>query len=54
MAKKMAHGVAGKEGGQKLEEGASLGLLHPNTVEARDRCMGMLGTLPVFQSAIIT
>ena len=34
------------EGGQRLEQGASLGLFPPSTVEARDRYVGLLSTLP--------
>ena len=37
MAEVVLKAVTGKEvGGKRLAEGASLGLLHPNTVETRD------------------
>ena len=35
------------EGGRRLEQGASLGLLHPSTVEARDRSAGPPSALPI-------
>ena len=35
------------EGGQRLEQGASLGLFPPSTVEARDRSTGLLSSLPM-------
>ena len=49
MAKEMALKVGTGEkigGSQRLAEGASLGLLCPNTVEARDRSAGPPGALP--------
>lgn len=44
--------VAGKEvgGWWEAEEGAHLGLFCPNTIEARDRSTGPLGTMPVLFS----
>lgn len=49
----MAEGVPkvvtgkGLEGGGRLEEGAFLGLFHPNTVKARDGSGGLPRALPV-------
>ena len=37
------------EGGQRLVEGASLGLFHPNSVGARNRSAGPPGVLPSYQ-----
>ena len=34
-------------GGQSLEQGASLHLVHPNTVEVRDRSEGPPSALPI-------
>ena len=36
------------EGGQRLEQGASLGLFRPSTVEARDRSTGSVNAMSLF------
>ena len=47
MAEVILNIVTGKrlENGQRLEEGASLGLFSPNPVEARDRSQAVLKAL---------